>query len=245
MRLWNRFRYRLLRSRLERDLAEEMRLHRETLEDQFVRDGMSRPDARLEAARQFGNATVAIEESRDEWTFIWLDNLFKDLYFAWRLMIRQPVLTATAALTVAFGVGANTAIVSVIETALLNPLGLRQADKVMVARVRLDNIHMRHAPVSGVELREIQSMTETFSAVAAMEGRAWTSQSDGGPARLVGRAVTADFFRVFGEQPALGRFFTPEDREFESVVLSYALWQSRSSGVKNIAPGWPRISSCE
>src|SRR2546426_12582481 len=92
-----------------------------------------------------------------------IDSIIKDLRFAWRLMIRQPVLTAAAALTVAFGVGANTAIVSVIETALLNPLGLRHAGKVMAARVRLDNIRMLHAPVSGVELREIQSMTETFS----------------------------------------------------------------------------------
>ena len=97
----------------------------------------------------------------------------------------------------------------------------------MAARVRLDNIRMRHAPVSGVEFREIQSMTDAFSAVAATEGRAWTSQASGQPMRLAGQAVTPDFFRVFGEQPALGRFFTPEDQEFQSVVLSQALWQSQ------------------
>ena len=156
-----------------------------------------------------------------------IDSILKDLRFAVRLMVRQPVLTAAAALTVAFGVGANTAIVSVLETVLLNPLGLRHADQVMVARVRLDNIRMRHAPTSGVEFREIQSMTDAFSAVAATEGRAWTSQASGQPMRLAGQAVTPDFFRVFGEQPALGRFFTPEDQEFQSVVLSQALWQSQ------------------
>src|SRR5436309_8955643 len=122
-----------------------------------------------------------------------IDSILKDLHFAWRLMVRQPALTAAAALTVAFGVGANTAIVSVLETALLNPLGLRHADKVMVARVRLDAIRMRHAPVSGVEFREVQSMTDAFSAVAAMEGRMWTSQSNGQPMRLAGQAVTPDF----------------------------------------------------
>src|SRR6266568_5411402 len=159
-----------------------------------------------------------------------IDSILKDLRFAVRLMVRQPVLTAAAALTVAFGVGANTAIVSVLETALLNPLGLRYADKVMVARVRLDTIQMRHAPVSGVELQEVQSMTDAFSSVAAMEGRVWTSQSNGEPARVAGYAVTADFFRVFGEQPAIGRFFAPEDRELESVVLSHTLWQSQFGG---------------
>src|SRR6266849_8584983 len=146
-----------------------MRLHRETLEDRFVREGMSRSDARLAAARQFGPATAAAEDSREAWSFVWLDNILKDVHFAWRLMIRQPGLTAAAALTVAFGVGANTAIVSVLETALLNPLGLRHADKVMVARVRLDKIQMRHAPTSGVEYRELRSLTDTFSAVAAVE----------------------------------------------------------------------------
>ena len=101
-----------------------------------------------------------------------IDSILKDLRFAVRLMVRQPLLTAAAALTVAFGVGANTAIVSVLETVLLNPLGLRHAEPVMSARVRLDRIQMRHAPVSGVEFRELQSMTDAFSAVAATEGNA-------------------------------------------------------------------------
>src|SRR5437879_4353340 len=86
---------------------------------------------------------------------------------------------------------------------------------------------MRHVTTSGVEFREIQSMTDAFSAVAATEGRAWTSQASGQPMRLAGQAVTPDFFRVFGEHPAVGRFFTPEDQEFQSVVLSHALWQSQ------------------
>src|SRR5437016_448939 len=112
------------------------------------------------------------------------DSVIQDVRFATRLMARQPVLTAAAALTVAFGVGANTAIVSVLETALLNPLGLRHADKVMAASVRLDTLRMRHSSVSGVELRELQSMTDAFSAVAATESRAWTSEAAGEPLRL-------------------------------------------------------------
>jgi putative ABC transport system permease protein len=116
-------------------------------------------------------------------------------------------------LTIAFGVGANTAIISILESLLLNPVGLRDADRITIARVNVDRIQLRHAQTSGVEFREIQSMTDAFSALAAVEGRYWTAQLGGQPARLRGQAVTPDFFRVFGVYPGLGRFFSPQDRE--------------------------------
>ncbi|MDP2998162.1 MAG: ABC transporter permease [Bryobacterales bacterium] len=228
MRLWNRVRFWLQRPRLNNDLAEEIRLHREMLEEQLIRGGTPPGEARFAAARRFGNLTAAVEQSNDEWSFRWLDAALKDLRFAWRLTLRQPLVTIAAVLTVAFGVGANTAIVSVLETVLLNPLGMRQAGKVVTARVRMDKIQMRHAETSGVEFREIAAMTDTFSAVAAIEGRYWISQVGGEATRLIGRAVTPDFFRVFGEYPAIGRFFAPEDRE--SVVLSHGLWTSAFGG---------------
>jgi predicted permease len=228
VRLWNRLRYWLHRPRVENDLAEEIRLHRELLEERFAAGGMPPADARTAAARQFGNSTAAIEASREQWNLPWLSAALKDLRFAWRLARRQPLLSAAAVLTIAFGVGANTAIVSVLETLLLNPLGLRQADRIVIARERLDRLHMRHVQTSAVEFREIQSMTGVFSATAAMEGCYWTAQPGGDPVRLLGQQVTPDFFQVFGVYPGVGRFFSPEDRE--SVVLSHALWQSQFGG---------------
>lgn len=228
MRLWNRVRFWLRRPRLNEDLAEEIRLHRLMLEDQFARDGMPRVEARLAAARKFGSATAAVEQSRDEWSFAWIDSVLTDLRFAWRLAFRQPLVTVAVMLTLAFGVGANTAVVSVLKTVLLNPLGLRHAGRVVVARVRIDKLHMRGVQTSGVEFREIGSMIDVFSAVAAAEGRYWISQAGGEAVRLRGQLVTPDFFRAFGEVPALGRFFTPEDRE--SVVLSHGLWRSAFGG---------------
>jgi predicted permease len=228
MKFWNRLLLRLRGGRLEAELNDEIRLHREMLETDFMRQGMTPREAAQAAARQFGNPSAAADFSRDEWTFPRLDAVLKDLRFACRLMLRHPLLTVAAALTLAFGVGANTAILSVLETVLLNPLGMRHTDGVMVARVRIDKIQMRHASDSGVEFREIQSMQDAFSSAAAMENRAWNYQSGGQATRLLGQAVTPDFFRVFGEDPALGRFFTPEDRQ--SVVLSYAMWQSQFGG---------------
>lgn len=152
----------------------------------------------------------------------------RDLKFAVRMMGRQPLLTGAAVLTLAFGVGANTAIFSVLETVLLNPLGMRNTKDVMVARVNIDGLRMRHAPDSGVEFRELHDMRDTFSAVAAIEGRSWTYQAGGQAVRLLGRAVTPEFFQVFGVAPALGRFLTADDHE--SVVLSYEMWQTQFGG---------------
>jgi predicted permease len=228
MRIWNRIRFWSTRPRLDRELADEMRAHQEMLQEQFVREGMSTKEARFAVRRRFGTGASSTEESRDEWGFQWLDSLIRDVKFAIRIVRKQPLLTVAAVFTVGLGVGANTAIVSVLQTALLNPLGLRDAAKVMVATVRFDKLQMRQAPDSGVEFRELKAMTDAFSAVAAVEGRAWTSEINGEPSRLLGRAATPDFFRVFGVQPLAGRFFGTTDRE--SVVLSRRFWQAQFGG---------------
>ncbi len=223
MRLLNRIRLWTAQRRLEAELTEEIAAHREMLEERFLKDGMSPEEARTAARRQFGSPLGTLEQSRDEWGFAWLDAILRDFRFAARLLRRRPVLTAAAVLTLALGVGANTAVVSVLQTVLLNPYGLRDAGRVQVATVRFESLNMRDANTSGVEFRELQSMPDVFSAVATMEGGSWTSEVAGEPVRLLGRAVTPDFFRVFGAQPLAGRFLTPEDRE--SVVLSHGLWR--------------------
>jgi predicted permease len=228
MRLWNRLRLRARRGRGETELTDEIRLHREMLEEEFVRDGMSREEAAREAARQFGNASTAADESRDEWSFPRFDAMWKDLVFALRLMRRQPLVTAAAVLTVAFGVGANTAVLSVLETVMLNPLGMAHTSGVTVARVHIEKIKMWHAADSAVEFAEIHAMRDAFSAVAAEEGRAWTYDTGGQATRLLGRAVTPEFFQVFGVSPMLGRFLNEDDRD--KLVLSYGMWQSQFGG---------------
>lgn len=158
--------------------------------------------------------------------------LFGDLRYAVRLALRQPWLTAAAVVTIALGVGANTAIVSALDTVLLNPLGLRHADRIVAIRVGITKLAMLHAQTSGVEFREAQAMRDIFSSVAALEARAWTTESSGQAARVQGRAVTPDFFQVFGQQPQLGRFFNAEDRE--SVVLSDGVWRSHFGADRDV-----------
>ena len=221
-RLFSLFR----RSRLEQELDDEVAAHLELAAADHRANGLSHEDARVAALRRFGGVTQTKEAFRDGRGFPALELAWRDLRFACRLLRRQPLFAAAAIVTVALGVGANTAVVSVLETVLLNPLGLRQADRVMAVRTQFVKLHLFHAETSGVEFREMQSLTEVFSAVAAMEGRAWTWLVNDEASRLVGQAVTPDFFRVFGEYPASGRFFTSEDNEL-SVVLSDGLWRTR------------------
>lgn len=228
MRLWNRLRLRARSGRGETELTDEIRLHREMLEEEFVRDGMSRAEAAREVARQFGNSSAAADWSRDEWSFPRFDAVWKDIVFALRVMWRQPLVTAAAVLTVAFGVGANTAVLSVIETVMLNPLGMAHTQDVAVARVHIDKLRLKNAADSAVEFKELHEMRDAFSAVAAAEGRAWTYQMGGQVTRLLGRAVTPEFFEVFAVSPALGRFLNDDDRN--SVVLSHEMWQSQFGG---------------
>lgn len=231
MKPWNFLRAWLAGFRLDRELADEIATHRELLEEQFVRDGLSRDEARREASRRFGNATAAFERSREERRILWLDSLARDLRFGLRLMRRQPLLTLAAVATIALGVGANTAVTSVLETALLNPLGLRDAADVMVATVGVAKMHLS-GETSAVEFRELTAMRDVFSRTAATEGRWWTAEDNGEAVRLLGWAVTPGFFGVFNEQPSLGRFFTPEDRE--SIVLSHRFWRAKFGGDRNV-----------
>jgi len=131
MRLWNRIRFLLGRRRRERELAAEIEAHREMLAERFASEGMTASDAARAARREFGNDLAFREQSHDQWGFAWLGAAWRDAVFAVRLLRRQPLVTAAAVLTVALGVGANTAIVSVLETVLLNPLGIRDAGRVM------------------------------------------------------------------------------------------------------------------
>ena len=228
MRFWNRLRLRARLGHAESELTDEIHLHREMLEDEFRRGGMSPEEAARAAAQQFGNAGMAADWSRDEWSFPRFDAIWKDIVFALRVMGRQPLVTAAAILTVAFGVGANTAVLSVLQTVLLNPLGMAHTQNVVVLRIHIDKIRMSHAPLSATEFSEIHSMRDAFSAVAAVEGRAWTYQTGGQVTRLLGRAVTPEFFDAFTADPALGRFLREEDRK--SAVLSYDMWQSQFAG---------------
>jgi putative ABC transport system permease protein len=222
----------LRRFRQQHILSEELASHLEELTDELVTSGFSKQDARDEARRQFGNQTALLETSREVWRFAWLDALLRELRFAWRMAKRQPWTVAAAVLSIGIGVGANTAVTSVLDSVLLNPLGIKNASRIVAATVHIKKLEMMGAQTSGAELRDLQSAPDVFAEAAATEGRAWTMGAGDHPQRLLGTAVTSGFFKIFGENLELGHGFVGQNPN--QLILSYGLWATsygQNSGV--------------
>src|SRR5579859_3156357 len=109
----------------ERDLADELRSHREMAEDNFRREGMTETDARFAAQRAIGNATVALEDSRAVWNFQWLESTMQDVRYALRGFLRAPAFVLTVVGTIGLALGLNTALFTIFNTYVLRPLAVR------------------------------------------------------------------------------------------------------------------------
>jgi predicted permease len=212
--------------RAEDDLAREVNSHLGLLEEKFHAEGMSADDARLAARRAFGGVDQAKEHQRDARSLRWLDDLQRDARYALRSLRRSPAFTTAAVLTLAIGIGATTAIYSVVDTVLIQPLALPDSDRL----IRLSEPELNPRTMRGVNYDEYldwRSRTKTLSGMTASSFNPQVMMpTRSGTARLTAATISTNFFEVLGVQAAVGRLIqTTDDASPDVIVLSHGAWQ--------------------
>jgi putative ABC transport system permease protein len=209
----------------ERELSREIDSHLTMLEEEFAAKGLSRPDAKLAARRAFGGVDQAKERQRDARSFRWLDDLQRDARYAVRSLRRSPAFTAAAVLTLAIGIGATTAIYSIVDTVLIQPLPFPGSDRLVYLSEPERPRTMRG--INYNEYLEWRSRTQTLSAMTAHSFSPQVMmQTREGTARLTAAQVSTNFFDTLGVRAAHGRLIQPsDDANPDVIVLSYSAWR--------------------
>ena len=222
------------RRQLERDLDDELEFHLAMSQQKLVEQGMPPEEARYAARRAFGNPTQTKETARDLWSFPFLETLAQDLRYGLRQLRRNPGFTAVAVITLALGIGTNTAMFSVIDAVLLQPLPYASPSQLVSVQQRLR--HGMSSFVSYPNFSDWRSQNHVFSSMAAYREANFTLTGSGEPVQVPGEIVTWEIFRLLGVRPVLGRGFLQQEVQAGSheVMIGHRLWQSRFGSNPNI-----------
>ncbi len=215
------------RNRMEAELDEEVRFHFENQVEANRREGMSRREARRRARLSFGGVEEVKEECRDARGVSFLETTFLDLRYAVRSLCQKPGFTAVVVVSLALGIGANTAVFSVVNAILLRPLPYEDPERIV-----LINSRWYQPPASAAEYQAWEEENPVFERMAywggGRTGVTLTVKNDGGAQNIEGRRVSASLFSLLGVQPILGRNFLPDEEvasAVPTVILSYRLWE--------------------
>ena len=237
--------------RLDRDLDEEVRFHVEMRIEEYVRDGMSLHQARKQALMRFGNQTYVKERTRDMNILVWIESIWRDLCYSLRMMRRSPALTAAVVLALVLGLGASTAIFSIMDAALLRSLPVKNPEEIVLLKWNAQKMpgnclffgSLSDSEGEGItgwsfsswSFEQLRQPNSRIAGVAAFQ------QAHGDPTIFVrGRAeiangllVSGNFFGVLGLLPSAGRLLDPTDDESgaaPAVVISYPFWNRMFGG---------------
>jgi putative ABC transport system permease protein len=227
----------LRRNRVERELNDEIESFTALLNEEKVAQGMSPDDARRAARQEFGRVDHVKEDVRDVRAGAWLDVLRRDVRFGVRTLIRRPGFAIVAVLTLGFGMGATTAVFSLIDGVLLKPLPFREPERLVTVwetRPRFNLARIEAAPLNYVDwTREVRA----FDSLAAYVNGFVNLTGAGTPERLAIAQVTPNLLPMLGVEPVVGRWFAPPEGapgRTTAVILSYGLWQRRFGADRGI-----------
>jgi predicted permease len=261
MSLLSRFRGLWKRDQLERDIDDELRAHLEMRAEDSVRAGMSERDARDDAQRRFGSSTLLKEETRERDLFRWLETFAQDLRYGVRMLRRSPGFTAAVVLTLALGIGANTAIFTLIDAVMLKSLPVKDPQEVVVLQWVDPPVRDRLAPqwsrwmdgeswdengrdvgtsFSYPAFEQIRAHNRVFSGIFAFAdlGDHMNIVADGEPGLAHGQLASSGIFDTLEIRPVAGRLFIDSDDRTGAppvCVISAGYWKRRFGGDPRIA----------
>ena len=220
------------RGDVNREIDEELQFHIEEKTRDNIEAGMSADEARHDALRRFGSRAAIREETHDANVLTHVENVLRDVAFALRNLRRQPTFACAAILTLALGIGATTAIFTVVYAVLLRPLPFPEPDRVMVVSYQPSGpgfwLYPGMVDADYVAFREAN---HTFESTATFGSAPTTLTGAGDAVRLPAATVTPDFFRVLRITAAIGRVFVADDARGQGgdrvVAIGDALWRSR------------------
>jgi predicted permease len=225
------------RGQVEAELNEELRYHLERQIEVNTAAGMSVEEARYAALRAMHGLDQRKEECRDMRRVRLIEDLWRDFRFSLRSLLKRPGFTAIALLALALGIGANTAIFSLVNAVILQPLPYRDPDRLIsVYGTRNRSTQGSVGPTDFLDYRSQNKTFEQFAASGSMM-LPMNLTGSGEPERLNASIITGNYFDTFGVRPALGRGFSLENEKTGQdhvTVLSHAFWQTRFGGDPNI-----------
>lgn len=245
--LARRFQYLLQRDEFAEDLSEEIQLHIELRARKLHERGLSQEESKYMAQRQFGNRTVVQDASSELWEWTSWERLIQDLRLGARTLRKTPGFTAIAVVTLALGLGINTAVFSVVNAVMIRSLPYPEAGRLISlweeANRKQDLRQFsssgssvgssggpKRSTVSVANLADYRRQSHAFTGLAAYDLTPKNLTENGTPERINGETVTAEFFSVLGIEPALGRTFTPADDRVGAnpvAIVTDGFWQRR------------------
>jgi len=223
--------------RADDDLREELQAHLDMETDEYIRRGMDPEAARRQALLASGGMTQAAESVRDQRGLPWLESAVADLRYALRALRQSPAFTVVVVVTLALGIGANTAIFSVVRGVLLKPLPHRDGDRLVYLRQSTNQTSGASAQFSVPEVRDFRSGAKSLGGIAEYSPFFTTLQGTDGALRIDIGLVTGNFFEVMGLSPVLGRLTLPSDDGTgvpTVMVLTHDFWMKRFGGDSGI-----------
>lgn len=218
------------RKRMERELAEEMRFHAQLKAEKNLGKGMEAAEAHYAVRRQLGNVTLQQEESRRIWGFSRFESVVQDLRYGARGLRNSRGFTTVALLTLALGIGATTAIFSIVYAVMLRPLPYKDSERLVNISTVSSMFPEFTLGQSIPNLNDIRARAKSLEMISTYQRTSLTLTGGGEPEQISAAAVSSNFLDLFSVHPILGRAFLAGDEQEKNgnvVLLGYSLWQRR------------------